>query len=429
MTNIELEGLDLTAYIEVLKNKLEVYMIPLKTKKNYYIGYTTRFGSEITTFKDEQTHKEIKVPDGIAHFLEHKMFEQEDGIDPFTYFSNSGTDSNAFTTFDNTQYLCEGTKNFEDNLRYLIKFVNAPYYTDENVEKEKGIISEELKMYEDMPDYKIETRLRENIYVKHPRRIDIGGTIEEITKITKEDLYKCYSGFYSPNNMFLIIAGNFDKDKAIEIIHEELDNVENRPTPEIINIIEPEKVNKKEDTIYSNVKVPKIGLGLKVPTKKLANYDDLTIDLYLEMFTTICFGSSSEFRERVRQKKILENIYTEWESINDYKVFLTIAATTDPDELIKEIKKELITVTIDEDTLTRMKKVWIANEVRMADYLDSVVRNNYDDLIRYKKLIPDKIKQIRNMNLKDMNNIIKGIDFNNIAVVKLLEDKKNIRNN
>ena len=125
MKQIELKGLDLYAYTETLKNGLDVIMIPYKDKNNYFMSYATRYGSETTTFIDPKTNKEITVPDGIAHFLEHKMFEQEDGKDPFTYFSESGTGANAGTYYDYTEYICYGTKNFNDNLRFLISYVNS----------------------------------------------------------------------------------------------------------------------------------------------------------------------------------------------------------------------------------------------------------------------------------------------------------------
>ena len=207
MKEIELVGLDKTIYTETLSNGLEIYLIPYDNKKNYYISYATRYGSDIKNFKVND--KEYNPPLGIAHYLEHKMFEEESGIDPFEFFSQTGTDANASTSYDNTQYICYGNKNFKENLKYLIRFVNSPFFTDENVEKEKGIITEEIKMYRDIPDYKLEMQLRECLYHNSPRRIDIAGTVEEINKITKEDLYNCYNNFYSPNNMFILIVGNF----------------------------------------------------------------------------------------------------------------------------------------------------------------------------------------------------------------------------
>ncbi len=187
MKTINLEGLDITLYEEELDNGLKIYLLPYQNKKDYFITYATRFGSDITSFTDTNQEKH-KLPLGIAHFLEHKMFEQEDGIDPFTYYSKSGTDANASTSYDNTCYLCTGTKNFENNLRYLLKFVNSPFFTKENVDKEKGIIAEEINMYQDIPDFKLELKLREKIYAKHPRKNDIAGTITEINKITPNDL-------------------------------------------------------------------------------------------------------------------------------------------------------------------------------------------------------------------------------------------------
>lgn len=420
MKKIDFKGLDTCCYKEVLENGLEVYLIPYTNKKNYFIAYATRFGSEVTNFIPALETEEIKVHDGIAHFLEHKMFEQEDGIDPFTYFSKSGTGANAFTSFDRTQYICYGTKNFYDNLAFLMSYVNSPYYTDENVEKEKGIIAEELNMYADMPDWQIESRLREAVYVKHPRRIDIGGTVDEIMKITKEELYTCYNNFYSPNNMFLLVVGNFDVDEAAKIIHQQMDKVKNKGKPNVREFREDRNVNIKEETFYTNIKVPKVAIGLKISTEDMNEYDSLTLDLYLQMFSTLVFGSSSTFRERVRNKKLLNSFSADWESIPGFKNYLAIISTDDPDAFLKEFKEEVANIKIDEEAFNRMKKVWISSEVKLFDYVDSVASNVSDDLILYGDVIPDKIDRFRNMNIDVMNDIISKIDFNNISYIKCL---------
>lgn len=417
MKKINLKGLDLVAYTETLSNGLDVIFIPFEKKSNYYISYATRFGSEITSFTPAGEKKSIKVPDGIAHFLEHKMFEQESGEDPFAYFSKSGTGANASTSYDNTQYICYGTKNFIDNLRYLIQYVNAPYYTDENVEKEKGIIAEELKMYADLPDVQLETKLRENVYHVHPRRVDIGGTVDEIYKITKEDLYLCYNNFYSPNNMFILVVGKFPMEEAMSVIHQELDTRENLEKAEIATIKEKKSVRKKEDSFVGNIQVPKIAVGLKVPIADLGEYEDLELDLYLTMFTTMLFGSSSLFRERARNEKLLNNFYSDWDNTEQYKTYMILSSTNHPESLVQEIKKELSNHELDEAMFERMKKVWIANEVKMADYIDSTVNNVFDDMIRYHKVIPNKVDMIRKMNMKTLEKIVSKIDFDNLSVV------------
>ncbi|MEE0683799.1 MAG: pitrilysin family protein [Bacilli bacterium] len=417
MKKINLKGLDLVAYTETLSNGLDVIFVPFEKKSNYYISYATRFGSEITSFTPAGEKKSIKVPDGIAHFLEHKMFEQESGEDPFAYFSKSGTGANASTSYDNTQYICYGTKNFIDNLRYLIQYVNAPYYTDENVEKEKGIIAEELKMYADLPDVQLETKLRENVYHVHPRRVDIGGTVDEIYKITKEDLYLCYNNFYSPNNMFILVVGKFPMEEAMSVIHQELDTRENLEKAEIATIKEKKSVRKKEDSFVGNIQVPKIAVGLKVPIADLGEYEDLELDLYLTMFTTMLFGSSSLFRERARNEKLLNNFYSDWDNTEQYKTYMILSSTNHPESLVQEIKKELSNHELDEAMFERMKKVWIANEVKMADYIDSTVNNVFDDMIRYHKVIPNKVDMIRKMNMKTLEKIVSKIDFDNLSVV------------
>lgn len=417
MKKINLKGLDLVAYTETLSNGLDVIFVPFEKKSNYYISYATRFGSEITSFTPAGEKKSIKVPDGIAHFLEHKMFEQESGEDPFAYFSKSGTGANASTSYDNTQYICYGTKNFIDNLRYLIQYVNAPYYTDENVEKEKGIIAEELKMYADLPDVQLETKLRENVYHVHPRRVDIGGTVDEIYKITKEDLYLCYNNFYSPNNMFILVVGKFPMEEAMSVIHQELDTRENLEKAAIATIKEKKSVRKKEDSFVGNIQVPKIAVGLKVPIADLGEYEDLELDLYLTMFTTMLFGSSSLFRERARNEKLLNNFYSDWDNTEQYKTYMILSSTNHPESLVQEIKKELSNHELDEAMFERMKKVWIANEVKMADYIDSTVNNVFDDMIRYHKVIPNKVDMIRKMNMKTLEKIVSKIDFDNLSVV------------
>ena len=423
MKEIELSKLDMTLYYDKLKNGLEVYLLPYDNKNNYFMSYATRYGSETTTFIPAGEEEEISVPLGIAHFLEHKMFEQEDGVDPFTYFSESGTGANAMTFFDYTQYICYGTKKFEDNLKYLIKYVNSPYYTDQNVEKEKGIIAEELKMYADIPDYQLDNYLRQNIYHNHPRRIDIGGSVEEIYKITKEDLYTCYNSFYSPNNMFILVVGGFDKDKAYEIIKESLEDIDNRGKAKTSKINEAKEVKVEYQEVSSNISVPKIAVGLKICDKTLGKFDTFDLDLYIQMINTILFGSSSIFKERVRNKKLINNFYTEVELIDGFHTIYIMSSSEEPDELIKEIKKELSNVKINKNDFERMKKVWIANEVKMIDDVDSAVSNLYDDIIRYKGVIADKIDRIRGLDFKVMNEIVEKINFNNIAVVKMNKEE------
>ena len=424
MIKIELKGLDQEYYTETLDNGLEVFMIPYKDKKNYFISYATRYGSDTNTFVPYDGKKMITVSNGIAHFLEHKMFEQEDGVDPFTFFSESGTGANASTSFDSTQYICYGTKEFEKNLEFLLTYVNEPYFTDENVEKEKGIIQEEIKMYEDIPECMLENKLREGIYHVHPHKIDIAGSCEDVSNITKEELYKCYNTFYNPNNMFIVIAGNFDYKSASKVIHKVLDQKKNRlETIKVKEYKEPKTVAIKEQEISTNIKVPKIGLGYKFATKDFKVDDEFELSLYLTMISTLLFGRATTFREKIRSKHLMTNFYFEWESIKDYKTLIIYSETENPDLLIDEVQKELENIQIEEADFERMKKVWIANEVKMIDYVDTTVSNIYYDLINYHRVIENKVDLIRDMSKEKLDQILSNMNFKNRSKVILLPNK------
>ena len=278
-------------------------------------------------------------------------------------------------------------------------------------------------MYADIPDYQLDNYLRQNVYHKHPRRIDIGGSVEEIYKITKEDLYTCYNSFYSPNNMFILIVGGFDKDKAYEIIKKSLEDIDNRGKAKTSKISEPKEVRCEYKEVSSNISVPKIAVGLKICDRTLGKYNIFDLDLYIQMISTILFGSSSSFRERVRNKKLINNFYTEVETIDGFHTLYIMSSSEEPDELIKEIKDELGNVKINKNDFERIKKVWIANEVKMIDDVDSTVNNLYDDIIRYKEVIGDKVDRIRSLDFDIMNEIVEKINFNNIAVVKMNKEE------
>ncbi len=208
--------LDLELYEEKLDNGLEIYIVPKNDKNNIHASFTTKFGSDDLDFI--LNGESISTHPGIAHFLEHKLFEQEDGTDPFQLFDNNGAYSNAFTNHIQTTYYFEGPINFEENLNLLLDFVQAPYFTDENVEKEKGIIIQELKRNKDFPYRVMYEEKISNSFINNNIKIPVIGYIDSINSITKEELMKCYKAFYNPSNMFLVITGNVDPIKTIELI-------------------------------------------------------------------------------------------------------------------------------------------------------------------------------------------------------------------
>src|SRR5574344_2092331 len=209
MNTLELTGLDIKIYHETLNNGLNVYIVPFKNAKSTYATLTTKFGSIHTEFTKDS--KEYKVPNGIAHFLEHQMFEQED-ISPFALFTSNGAEANAYTSYFKTTYLFEATTNIKENIDTLLDYVQKPFFTDKSVDKEKGIIIQELNMYKDKPYIVLKEQNQHNLFINHHSKYPIGGLEEDVLKVAKEDLYLCYETFYQPSNMILTITGNIDTD-------------------------------------------------------------------------------------------------------------------------------------------------------------------------------------------------------------------------
>jgi predicted Zn-dependent peptidase len=209
--------LDETLYFETLDNGLKVYILPKQGFNKTFVTFTTKYGSVDNEFVPLGKNEFVRVPDGIAHFLEHKMFEKEDG-DVFQQFSRQGASANAFTSFNRTAYLFSSTDQVMKNLETLVDMVQTPYFTEQMVEKEKGIIGQEIMMYNDNPDWRLYYGVIENLYKNHPVKIDIAGTVESIAKITAEQLYECYRTFYHPSNMLLLAVGNVSPEEVISFL-------------------------------------------------------------------------------------------------------------------------------------------------------------------------------------------------------------------
>jgi predicted Zn-dependent peptidase len=427
MEKIVINGIEETIYHNKLDNGLEIYMLPNTNKNNIYATYTSRYGGIHNEFIPIGEKDYKKVPVGIAHFLEHKMFEQEDGIDPFSFFSKTGTEANAGTGFDYTSYLFYGPGHLKENLGYLLDFVNSPFFNDENVEKEKGIIEQEIKMYDDSPEWVIQDNLRANIFHKHPLKESIGGTVESVNAITKEDLYTCYNTFYHPSNMILVVTGNFDYNEAFEIIKEDQSKRDYKAGKELkIKLYnEPKEVVKEYEEKEMAVEVPKVSIGIKIPLKPIANIDPKKRGIYFNILIASLFGSTSLFYERMRKDNyITSSIYIDLINSEEY-CLLTITAESDKyKQFIEEVKKELININIEAEDVERMKKVLISSTILIYDAVVNINDKIVSNLIHYNKIYPDEIDMIKELNKEDIDMFIKKIDFSKTStyVIKPLSE-------
>ena len=227
MREIENKNIKEKCYMEKLENGLQVIIIPKKEIQKKYIIWATKFGSIDNTFIDSTTGEKVVIPDGVAHFLEHKMFEQKNGVDSLYVLMALGLDANAYTTNDHTAYLFECTDNFYEGLDELMDYVQNPYFTDQNVEKEKGIIGQEIGMYDDDPGWQLYINAMDCLYEKNPIKVDTAGTVETISGINPEMLYKCYNTFYHPSNMVLTVVGDFEPETILAEIKKRLKDIKN----------------------------------------------------------------------------------------------------------------------------------------------------------------------------------------------------------
>jgi predicted Zn-dependent peptidase len=285
----------------------------------------------------------VKVPDGIAHFLEHKLFEKADG-DVFQQFSRQGASANAFTSFTRTAYLFSSTTDVEKNLETLIDFVQDPYFSDKTVEKEKGIIGQEITMYDDNPDWRLYFGLIQNLYQNHPVKIDIAGTIESISHITKEWLYECYNTFYHPSNMLLFIVGPINPEAIMNQVRENQSKKEYKDQPEIKRQFdeEPPHAAEKKQVLEMNVQTSKCLVGIKALHVDQSGEKMLKNELTMNILLDILFGKSSENYDQLYKEGLVDETFS-----SDYTQelgfgFAMIGGDTrDADKLADTLKKML----------------------------------------------------------------------------------------
>ena len=428
MDKLELKDVDKTIYKEVLDNGLLLIVIPnekISKKKNYYFNYGTYYGALTNDFVPLGSSKMTKFPNGIAHFLEHKMFESED-VSPFDFYAKSGSYVNAFTSYKATCYVVTGNKKMKDNLEFLLTFVNTPYFTDENVLKEQGIIIEEAAMNDDNPDYLIYRTLSRNLYKELPYNTPILGDASSIKKITKDDLYQCYNTFYRPNNMFLVVGGAVDPYEVSKIVNNTLDkfSFDNKKNIKRKEYKEPLKVVKSYELLDIDVKVSKLALGYKMDRNRFSIKSNVLLDLYLNMIASLCFGSSSLFKEMIREKKLVSRSGYYFQNLGNIITFNVEVDSFNNKAYLEELHKYLKSLDILEEDLERMKKVWISSEVIKTDYADSLVDTVVDDLINYHEVVTNNVELIKSMNIATMRDVLKTLDFTNEAIVEVKCEKK-----
>ena len=407
MREIENKNIKEKCYMEKLENGLQVIIIPKKEIQKKYIIWATKFGSIDNTFIDSTTGEKVVIPDGVAHFLEHKMFEQKNGVDSLYVLMALGLDANAYTTNDHTAYLFECTDHFYEGLDELMDYVQNPYFTDQNVEKEKGIIGQEIGMYDDDPGWQLYINAMDCLYEKNPIKVDTAGTVETISGINPEMLYKCYNTFYHPSNMVLTVVGDFEPEAILAEIKKRLKDNEARG--EITRIYPEEKleINKKYAEKEMEVSLPLFMIGFKDNIKDKYN-EVVKRHIAIEIILNMLIGKSSNlYNELYKEGYLLSQPDLEYEFGNEYSHVLIGGQSKNPQKVYEKIAEkiqEMKNNDINVQEFERIKKKIYgdyaveynngADSGRMftSDYIKVI--NSFEYMDKFKEIDAEYAKQV-----------------------------------
>lgn len=351
---------------------LEMYIIPKKGYSKTYAIFGTRYGSVDSEFVVPDETEVTKVPDGIAHYLEHKMFDQPDGSNVFDKFSKYGGNANAFTSFNMTAYLFSATSNIEENLETLMDYVQSPYFTKESVEKEQGIIGQEIRMYDDDGKWRLFFNFLDCIYQNHPVKKDIAGTVESISHITPEYLYKCYNTFYNLSNMVIVVIGDIDPVKISKVIENGVKK--NEPFSQEIKKIypsEPDEISKPYAEQTLSVAKPLFMTGFKDVDNSLKGKELLKKSIEMNILLKMLFGKSSKLYKELYEKGLISNSFSfEYTFQPDYAYSSVDGESSEPKTVYNAIIDEIERIHRDGlsiESFERIKKVIWGEYIRMQN--------------------------------------------------------------
>ncbi|GAE30817.1 EF-P 5-aminopentanol modification-associated protein YfmH [Halalkalibacter hemicellulosilyticus] len=413
-----------TLYHEQLDNGLNIYILPKKEFNKTYATFTTKYGSVDNHFKPIGEKDDIKVPDGIAHFLEHKMFEDEEG-DVFQQFSKQGASANAFTSFTRTAYLFSSTTNVEENLETLVDFVQHPYFTEESVEKEKGIINQEITMYDDNPDWRAYFGVISNMFHAHPVKIDIAGTIESIAPITKDLLYTCYHTFYHPSNMLLFIVGPVDPEKIMEQVKRNQHKKEFASPEDIKRYFdeEPHTVAKEHEVLNMPVQTPKCLMGFKDIGVQRQGKDLLRRELIVSILLDLMFGqSSTNYQELFAEGLIDDSFSFDYSAELGFGFSVIGGDTSKPNKLAAQVKNMVTTFhseQLSEDHVARTIKKKIGSFLRSLNSPEFIAnqftRYQFNDMNLF-----DVVPTLEEITIDDLKQVLQEhFDFERFTVFQV----------
>lgn len=397
--------IDETVYSQTLPNGLLVYIVPKNGFNKTYVSLTAPIGSTTTSFTlDDEA---IDIPAGVAHFLEHKLFEQ-DGKDISEVFSEHSARVNAFTTNTRTSYLFSATDHVLFNTKTLCDFVMNPSFTTEGIKKEVGIISQEIKMYEDDSNNRLYMGLLQKMYPKDPLSLDILGTEESIHKIDKDILTKTHKAFYNPHQLLLLITGKVDVEKTFAFLEEEYKSVSPNPS---LTVTAKERINTDEvlgEELAFDVLQANTLLGIKFPVFDFDQVDYIKTELSLAIFAEMMFGKGTAHYQSLLEKELINDSFgTDITLEQDYAFFLVGGNTNNIEALQSEMRKIINTCVKTSIKETHFKRILhqivggFVNSLNIIEY----IANQFTHYKRYQVSLFDMLDIAKSISIEDIDNV------------------------
>ena len=392
---------------------LSVYVFP-KDRATSCAIFATEYGSVDNCFYSKEDGKYIKVPEGIAHFLEHKMFDSEDGTNVDDVFSKLSADPNAYTAWEETGYFFTCSENFYESLSLLMKFVLTPYFTKESIEKEQGIIGQEIAMCDDDPYDNCYMNMVRGIYQSNPARLDIAGSAESISKISTELLYKCHKTFYNPSNMVLIASGNIDPDKVLEIVDKELEaaDYDKEPCLERKYPKERKSVFEKKTSCVMQVERPMFCIGFKDSDAPSDNGERRRRQIIAELITGMIFASSGRLYSDLFKRGIMTTPFNYGAEYGKTYSFCYAAGECDDPELLYEntarFIEELKKRGIDQTEFERRRRMMYSSDIKIYDSTWDIANALFDNAFWDIDIFSDS-ETVKQITLEEANEFLKNV--------------------
>jgi len=408
---------------------LKVVIVPKAHRKAFAL-FGTRYGSIHRVFKTDRDEDFVTVPDGIAHFLEHKLFENEDGSDTFSHFAALGASCNAFTSNEMTAYLFSATDHYYENLEVLLKFVTSPYFTPETVQKEMGIIGQEIRMVQDEPFHQLYYGLLDALFVRHNVKVDIAGSEESIAQIDDQILYRCYNTFYNLNNMLLVLCGPWEKKKVVAVMDRILKKSEKIQLEKRFPR-EPKRVNRKRVVKEFPVALPLFAVGMKEDDlkKNVSPEEFLEKQAQHEILSDLLFGKSSTFyNELYDQGLIGDKFSVEYNLSRSYGYLLLYGESRKPDTVYRRIRETVASALsiLTREDFERSRRAVYSRSVQDWNSTTEIAENFMDfafsgtDMLSY----PDAIAKVKFEDLQKRCRLSYRPDRLVLSVVKPSKEKK-----